>query len=209
MFRFVWGSTRDAAMWLGKEWLYWSRLVRYHVLKVVAAVRARDVNGMGPRRLWQAALLTLLLLVGGYFLGRVTAPGCAPVASAVCTEAQTLPPPPPAPMELERQIVIVTAAVVQPAPAAEAPPPAIVEAIPPLTDARRPERSPVTLTNDEVREMQAWLKAFGFDPGPIDGYAGAKTKAAIKRYQSARHTEETGELDRSLLRKVRREAGHS
>ena len=109
-------------------------------------------------------------------------------------------------MALERQVVIVTAAVVQPA---EAPTPSIVEATPPLPDTKRPERAVVTLTSDEVREMQAWLKAFGFDPGPIDGHAGARTKAAIKRYQSARHAEETGELDRSLLRKVRREAGHS
>jgi hypothetical protein len=196
-------------MWLRKEWLYWSRLVRYHALKAAAAARALDGNGIRLRRLGQVVLLTVVLLVGGYLLGRVTAPGCGPVANAVCTEAQALSPPStptPAPMALERQVVIVTAAVVQPA---EAPTPSIVEATPPLPDTKRPERAVVTLTSDEVREMQAWLKAFGFDPGPIDGHAGARTKAAIKRYQSARHAEETGELDRSLLRKVRREAGHS
>ena len=57
--------------------------------------------------------------------------------------------------------------------------------------------------------MQAWLKAFGFDPGPIDGSPGSRTKAAVKRYQAARQTEETGLLDRSLLRKVRKDAGQS
>jgi peptidoglycan hydrolase-like protein with peptidoglycan-binding domain len=84
--------------------------------------------------------------------------------------------------------------------------PAAAETIPPL-----PEKKPavVILSNDEVREMQAWLKAFGYDPGPIDGYAGARTTAAVKRYQAARGTQETGQLDRPLLRQVRRQAGHS
>lgn len=80
--------------------------------------------------------------------------------------------------------------------------------MPPLPEKKAADRV-VVLTNDEIREMQAWLKAFGFDPGPIDGYPGARTTAAIKRYQAARQTEETGQMDRSLLRKVRREAGHS
>ncbi len=57
--------------------------------------------------------------------------------------------------------------------------------------------------------MQAWLKAFGFDPGPLDGVPGSRTLAAVKRYQAARQTEETGLLDRSLLRQVRRQAGQS
>lgn len=57
--------------------------------------------------------------------------------------------------------------------------------------------------------MQAWLKAFGFDPGPLDGVPGSRTLAAVKRYQAARQTEETGLLDRSLLRQVRKQAGQS
>jgi hypothetical protein len=202
-------------MWLHKQWLFWSRLVRYHVLKL-SAVRALDANGIRLRLLAQAALVALVLLVGGYFLGRVTAPGCEPLASAVCTEAQALSPPVLTPMEVARQVVIVTAEVARPSapalpstpPAAAMPAPPTAEAMPPLPEDKRPERI-TTLTNDEVREMQAWLKAFGFDPGPIDGQAGSRTKAAIKRYQAARHTQETGELDRTLLRKVRREAGHS
>src|SRR4030095_16605191 len=91
------------------------------------------------------------------------------------------------------------------------PPPVLrsaAPAMPPWPEKKAAERV-VVLNNDEIREMQAWLKAFGFDPGPIDGYPGARTTAAIKRYQAARQTEETGQLDRSLLRKVRREAGHS
>lgn len=201
-------------MWPRKDWLFWSRLARYHVLKVI---RALDAKGIRLRLLGQAVVWALFLLVGGYLLGRVTAPGCAPLVNAVCTEAQVMSPP-AAPMELERQVVIVTAEAVRPSepvlassavhPAAATPGLEIANAIPPLPEGRRTERV-VALTNDEVREMQAWLKAFGFDPGPIDGYAGARTKAAIRRYQAAKRAEETGELDRSLLRQVRRDAGHS
>jgi hypothetical protein len=215
MCRLCVGKHKDAAMWLRKKWLFWSRLVRYHVLKV-NVVRALDANGIGMRLLGQLAVAALLVLVGGYLLGRVTAPGCAPLASAVCTEAQILSPAAPMPMAVARQVVIVTAEAVRPpAPALPAPPvdpatampdPLSAEAMPPLPESKRVVAA---LTNDEVREMQAWLKAFGFDPGPIDGHPGARTKAAIRRYQAARHTEQTGELDRSLLRKVRREAGHS
>jgi len=203
-------------MWLRREWLFWSRLVRYHVLNV-SAVRALDANGFKLRLIGQVALAALFLLAGGYVVGRVTAPACAPLASAVCKEAQSLSPPASIPMEVERQVVIVTADVRPAAPAPPSPPidpvaatmpSGSAEAIQPLAENKRAERI-VTLTNDEVREMQAWLKVFGFDPGPIDGYPGARTKAAVKRYQAARQTEETGELDRSLLRKVRREAGHS
>jgi peptidoglycan hydrolase-like protein with peptidoglycan-binding domain len=74
---------------------------------------------------------------------------------------------------------------------------------PPATGGARP------LSYDEVREMQAWLKAFGFDPGPLDGVPGSRTTAAVKRYQAARQTETSGQLDRSLLRQVRKDAGHS
>lgn len=199
-------------MWPRNEWLFWSRLARYHALK---GIRALDAKGIRVRVIGQAALGALLLLAGGYLLGRVTAPGCAPLVNAVCTEARGLSSPAPIPMELERQIVIVTAEAVRAAapspqvdPAAATPPPPIADAIPPLPESKRADRAS-DLTNDEVREMQAWLKVFGFDPGPIDGYAGARTKAAIKRYQAAKRTEETGDLDRSLLRQVRRDAGHS
>jgi putative peptidoglycan binding protein len=65
------------------------------------------------------------------------------------------------------------------------------------------------LSNDEVLETQAWLKAFGFDPGPLDGLPGSQTAAAVKRYQAARHMDATGQLDLTLLRRVRQEAGHS
>lgn len=40
-------------------------------------------------------------------------------------------------------------------------------------------------SNQEIRLAQERLKAAGFDPGPIDGVLGPKTKAALDKYRSA------------------------
>jgi Putative peptidoglycan binding domain len=226
-------------MSLRREFLFWSRLVRYHastltVVRVldasrtklrllgrtgstVAIAHASDEGRIKPRVVIQVAVLALIL-AAGYLVGRVSVPGCAPMASAACTEAQAQSPAEPTPAASGRQVTVYVEPGLLPAlavaptfpvqPAEETQPPSAAALIPPLPEKKPAERA-VVLTNDEVREMQAWLKAFGFDPGPIDGYPGARTAAAVKRYQSARRAEETGLLDRSLLRKVRREAGHS
>ena len=39
--------------------------------------------------------------------------------------------------------------------------------------------------DDTVIELQRGLKALGYDPGPIDGRAGARTRAAVRQYQEA------------------------
>jgi peptidoglycan hydrolase-like protein with peptidoglycan-binding domain len=41
------------------------------------------------------------------------------------------------------------------------------------------------LTREAVRVLQVRLKEAGFDPGALDGIAGAKTKAALARLESA------------------------
>ena len=41
------------------------------------------------------------------------------------------------------------------------------------------------LSNDKIRQEQLRLKDAGFDPGPIDGILGPKTKAAMQRYQKS------------------------
>lgn len=46
-----------------------------------------------------------------------------------------------------------------------------------------PVVKPKILTPDEIRRMQVRLRDVGLDPGPVDGVAGGKTKAAFKRFQ--------------------------
>jgi peptidoglycan hydrolase-like protein with peptidoglycan-binding domain len=41
-----------------------------------------------------------------------------------------------------------------------------------------------SLTADDVRRIQMRLKEAGFDPGPADGVAGARTKSTFNRYQA-------------------------
>jgi len=68
-----------------------------------------------------------------------------------------------------------------------------------------PPANSAPLTVDEVRELQTWLKAFGLDPGPVDGFMGPLTAAAIKKYEAARLQPITGTADRPLLERLRRD----
>jgi hypothetical protein len=90
---------------------------------------------------------------------------------------------------------------------------AVQEALPPVAEISTPQSAtaPVSeaqpLTADEVREAQAWLNAFGFSPGRIDGLAGPQTMAAVKRYRLARNMEEPGGLDQAVLKQMRQQSG--
>jgi Putative peptidoglycan binding domain len=91
---------------------------------------------------------------------------------------------------------------------------AVQEALPPVGKmstsqfATAPVSEALPLTADEVREAQAWLNAFGFSPGAIDGLPGPQTMAAVKRYRIARDMEEPGGLDQAVLKQMRQQSGH-
>jgi curli biogenesis system outer membrane secretion channel CsgG len=58
--------------------------------------------------------------------------------------------------------------------------------------------SPTLVTDSpRIRQAQEMLRQLGFDPGPVDGVTGAKTRAAIAQFQSAKmpSTEASGRLD--------------
>ena len=50
--------------------------------------------------------------------------------------------------------------------------------------------------------IQAALAAKGYDPGPIDGKMGAKTRAAVRQYQSDTGFEVTGNPSAALQRSL-------
>ena len=56
-------------------------------------------------------------------------------------------------------------------------------------------------TKPRVKMVQRALRNAGFNPGPIDGIIGVKTKAAIRRYQLS-HNLATGALTLSTLREL-------
>jgi hypothetical protein len=58
---------------------------------------------------------------------------------------------------------------------------------------------PAQLTREDIRRGQQLLAELGFDPGPIDGFMGPRTRAAIEAFQDAQSIEVTGEMSRSLI----------
>ena len=53
-----------------------------------------------------------------------------------------------------------------------------------------------------IRMVQLTLKDSGFDPGPIDGIMGSKTRESIKRFQMKNELEPTGELDEQTINQL-------
>lgn len=49
--------------------------------------------------------------------------------------------------------------------------------------------------DDDARALQMFLSRTGYAPGPVDGFMGPKTRAAIKRFQSSERLPATGYVD--------------
>ena len=82
--------------------------------------------------------------------------------------------------------------------------PSAAEVLAPPKEEVRPK---VTLSRDEIGEVQAWLRAYDFHPGPVDLAAGPRTFAAVKAFEAAHQLPETGNLNRALLETLRRKSG--
>jgi localization factor PodJL len=50
-----------------------------------------------------------------------------------------------------------------------------------------------------VKTIQGLLAEHGYDPGPADGVAGAKTVKAVKEFQRTTGLPQTGQIDETLL----------
>ncbi|WP_020594533.1 SEL1-like repeat protein [Kiloniella laminariae] len=73
--------------------------------------------------------------------------------------------------------------------------PALVWSVPPG------ENTP--LDREEKRTLQSLLKALGYDPGPLDGLPGDRTRQAIRSYQADFGLEIDGLVQRTLLEDLR------
>ena len=116
----------------------------------------------------------------------------APVATPIAAPIEA--PTPPLTAKLPESPV--TAPAVAPAPV----PPVQTQAA-----TSEPAADANALRLDEVRELQAKLRAYGFSPGPIDGVAGPMTQSAAERYRQARGQPQTTEVDRQLLEQLRQD----
>jgi len=55
------------------------------------------------------------------------------------------------------------------------------------------------LGREIIRKVQAALEAKGFDPGPIDGVVGPRTRAAVRKYQEHFGIKASGEINNQTL----------
>jgi DNA-binding response OmpR family regulator len=112
------------------------------------------------------------------------------VAPSAPASPEPAPPSPPAPPE-----------------SVAAGPPSSVPKVDPVVADQAPAAAqaanPAPLGREDVREIQARLRWFGFSPGPIDGATGARTTSAVMRYQQARGQSQTGTVDHELLTQLR------
>lgn len=56
----------------------------------------------------------------------------------------------------------------------------------------------------DIRQVQSALQKAGFDPGPIDGKLGPKTKKAIKKFQKSKGLTQNGEVDSKIWKELRK-----
>lgn len=66
-------------------------------------------------------------------------------------------------------------------------------------DISHPNLDPMWKLEINVRELQKALARAGYDPGPIDGLMGRKTRAALIRFQKDNKLEASGKLDESTM----------
>lgn len=97
----------------------------------------------------------------------------------------------------------VTAAIPEPRPEPAKPDVSqiVAELIATATDGSAP--LPARVPSAEVVKVQAALRAFGNTEIEVDGVTGAQTEAAIREFQALFHLPVTGEIDGTLLDKMR------
>jgi peptidoglycan hydrolase-like protein with peptidoglycan-binding domain len=66
-----------------------------------------------------------------------------------------------------------------------------------------------TRGSTNIKEAQQALKDKGYDPGPVDGVMGMKTKEALKSFQSASNLQATGTIDAQTAEKLGIQSGSS
>lgn len=66
-------------------------------------------------------------------------------------------------------------------------------------EASHPDLDPMWKMEIDVKELQKALADAGYNPGPIDGLMGKKTRAALTRFQKDNNLEPTGLLDEATM----------
>jgi peptidoglycan hydrolase-like protein with peptidoglycan-binding domain len=117
-----------------------------------------SIKSRRPERQESYVLVTLILFLFSY--------GCAIFNGLSESEVQVVESQPPAVYEPSVPVV------------SDPPTPVKKEPSPQVSSPKK------SLSREEIRQIQARLKAVGFDPGPIDGVLGPKTRSVLLRVQA-------------------------
>lgn len=187
------------------------RLARQSAVDPGAAAQSRRATLLALDRARARRLRWVLGFVVGVVAGTAVAAFIATIngPTAPAPAIATAPPEPTPSVELA-SVAQTTNPAHEPSPPSAEPAPAAV-----VSDGQAPAAaSPSALTantselplkREEVRELQARLQSFGFNPGPVDGIAGRTTEGAVLRYQQERAQPQTGKVDRELLERLRQD----
>ncbi|MGX7872089.1 peptidoglycan-binding domain-containing protein [Mesorhizobium sp. ORM6] len=96
-----------------------------------------------------------------------------------------------------------TASVPKPQPRPDVPPAAVPVSLQTNSGQTNAVQTPIQGPDPRIVKIQAGLKAFGNDDMQLDGVVGARTKAAIKEFQSLFGLPQTGEPDEIVYVKMR------
>lgn len=69
-------------------------------------------------------------------------------------------------------------------------------------DGTRPVRRTAPTRLPLIREAQRALRDLGYDPGPIDGVFGPRTRTALAKYQTSERLPVTSDLDALTLERL-------
>jgi peptidoglycan hydrolase-like protein with peptidoglycan-binding domain len=72
----------------------------------------------------------------------------------------------------------------------------------PVVSAADHTNKPSAFKHDDVREVQKSLSDKGFDPGPVDGHMGPRTRSGISQFQKSENLPVTGRLDAETAGKL-------
>ena len=168
-----------------------------------AALNAYD-RARARRRRW--ALGFVVGVVAGACIAALVAKSDAKIDAATSPASVSVATPPdPAPAEPAPSVEV--ASVAAPADPAQETPSSSAEPVPvpPPVAPTAVRPSEAALQRHDVREIQAKLRSFGFDPGPVDGIAGRTTEGAVLHYQQKRDLPQTAKVDRQLLEQLRQD----
>ena len=148
--------------------------------------------------LWIAGIAAAVVLVSiGYGMGRRAGASVSDASHALTPAGAPLPPIQIEPIQPQEELAAISSAPANPVRAAKE-----TKVNPTTTPSSTPTNPSLATASAEasmeesarVREIQRALQLAGFNPGPIDGHLGQRTRVAVRDFQRAQGLEPDGKV---------------